>query len=128
MSYLVYILKSEKYSYVGMTNHFMRRFLQHNGVLKGGAKYTTRRGKDWYPVCIIDGFETMKEACQCEWAIKHHKKKYGCHNRVLNLEHLWKRGHWTSKSPLIQDQTLTIYIDSEYKSLVTMDTHELYWK
>ena len=128
MSYLVYILKSDKYSYVGMTNNFMRRFLQHNGILKGGAKYTTRRGKDWYPICIIDGFETMKEACQCEWAIKHHKKKYGCHNRVLNLEYLWKRGHWTSKSPLIQDQTLTIYIDSEYKSLVSMDTHELYWK
>ena len=128
MSYLVYILKSDNYSYVGMTNNFMRRFLQHNGILKGGAKYTTRRSQDWYPVCIIDGFETMKEACQCEWAIKHHKKKYGCHNRVLNLEYLWKRGHWTSKSPLIQNQDLTIYIDSEYKSLLTMDTHELYWK
>ena len=128
MSYLVYILKSDNYSYVGMTNNFMRRFLQHNGILKGGAKYTTRRGQDWYPVCIIDGFETMKEACQCEWSIKHHKKKYGCHNRVLNLEHLWKRGHWTSKSPLIQNQTLTIYIDSEYKSLLTMNTRELYWK
>jgi len=128
MSYLVYILKSDKYSYVGMTNNFMRRFLQHNGILKGGAKYTTRRGQDWYPICIIDGFETMKEACQCEWSIKHHKKKYGCHNRVLNLENLWKRGHWTSKSPLIKNQKLTIYIDSEYKSLLTMNTRELYWK
>ena len=98
-----------------MTNNFMRRFLQHNGILKGGAKYTTRRGQDWYPVCIIDGFETMKEACQCEWAIKHHKKKYGCHNRVLNLEHLWKRGHWTSKSPLIQNQDLRIYIDGPFQ-------------
>ena len=128
MSYLVYILKSDKYSYVGMTNNFMRRFLQHNGVLKGGAKYTTSHGQDWYPVCIIDGFETMKEACQCEWAIKHHKKKHGSHNKIVNLQLLWTRGYWTSKSPFIKDQQLTIYIDSEYRELVMMDMKELYWK
>ncbi len=128
MSYLVYILKSDKYSYVGMTNNFMRRFLQHNGVLKGGAKYTTSHGKEWYPVCIIDGFKTMKEACQCEWSIKHHKKRHGAHNKILNLQLLWDRGYWTSKSPFIKEQSLTIYIDSEYKSLLSMDTNELYWK
>ena len=128
MSYLVYILKSDKYSYVGMTNNFMRRFLQHNGVLKGGAKYTTRHGQDWYPVCIIDGFETMKEACQCEWAIKHHKKKHGSYNKIVNLQLLWTRGYWTSKSPFIKDQPLTIYVDSEYRELVMMNTKELYWK
>ena len=42
MTYLVYILKSDKYSYVGMTNDFLRRFRQHNGELKGGAKYTSK--------------------------------------------------------------------------------------
>ena len=55
MSYLVYILKSDQYSYVGMTNDFLKRFRQHNQEIKGGAKYTSRR-QGWYPVCIIDGF------------------------------------------------------------------------
>ena len=37
--YLVYILKSDNYSYVGMTNDFFHRFRQHNGDLK---KFTTK--------------------------------------------------------------------------------------
>ena len=76
MSYLVYILKSDHYSYVGMTNDFLKRFRQHNQEIKGGAKYTSRR-EGWYPVCIIDGFQTMKEAMQCEWAVKHSKHLRG---------------------------------------------------
>ena len=63
-NYLVYILKSDKYSYVGMTNDFFKRWRQHNQEIKGGAKYTSKR-EEWYPVCIVDGFKTMKEAMQC---------------------------------------------------------------
>ena len=40
--YLVYILKSDNLSYVGMTNDFFRRFRQHNQEIKGGAKYTKK--------------------------------------------------------------------------------------
>ena len=125
--YLVYILKSENYSYIGMTNDFFRRWKQHNRILKGGAKYTSKR-EFWSPVCIIDGFLSMKEACQCEWSIKHHKKQYGCQGRISNLQHLWDRGYWTSKSPQLKDQLLTIYVDSEYKDILYMETKELYWK
>ena len=70
--YLVYILKSDNLSYVGMTNDFFRRFRQHNQEIKGGAKYTKKRAS-WYPICIIDGFLTMKEAMQCEWRLKRGK-------------------------------------------------------
>ena len=56
-----------------MTNDFFKRWRQHNKEIKGGAKYTSKR-EEWYPICIIDGFETMKEAMQCEWAVKHKKK------------------------------------------------------
>mgnify|MGYP000877320562 CR=1 FL=1 len=127
MNYLVYILKSENHTYIGMTNDFFRRWKQHNKILKGGAKATSRR-ENWSPICIIDGFLTLKEACQCEWAIKHHKKRHGAHNKILNLQLLWDRGYWTSKSPFVKEQSLTIYIDSEYKESVSMDTNELYWK
>ena len=52
--YLVYLLKCEKYSYVGMTNNIFKRIRQHNGEIKGGARYTSKRDQ-WYPVMIIDG-------------------------------------------------------------------------
>ena len=40
--YLVYILKSQNKSYIGMTNDFFKRWKQHNKLLKGGAKYTSK--------------------------------------------------------------------------------------
>ena len=129
MSYLVYILKSDNYSYVGMTNDFFRRWRQHNKEIKGGAKCTSRRDV-WYPICIIDGFQTMNEAMQCEWSLKHYmKKKFkGPRGRILRLTKLLERGIWTSKSPLIHGQDLTIYIDDDYKQLLSCETRELYWK
>ena len=68
--YLVYILKSDNNSYVGMTNNFLKRIRQHNKEIKGGAKYTSKYN-NWYPVCIIDGFKDKSSACQCEWRLKH---------------------------------------------------------
>ena len=59
--YLVYILKCDNLTYIGMTNDFFRRWQQHNQILSGGAKYT-KKGCEWYPICIIDGFMTMSEA------------------------------------------------------------------
>jgi len=130
--FLVYILKSDNYSYVGMTNDFFKRWRQHNKEIKGGAKCTSRRD-NWYPICIIDGFTTMVEAMQCEWSLKHYlKKKFkGPKGRIQRLSSLLDRGIWTSKSPKIKDQDLTIYIDDESKHLVTYDEikiKELYWK
>ena len=130
--FLVYILKSDKFSYVGMTNDFLKRYRQHNKEIKGGAKCTSRR-EGWYPICIIDGFPTMVEAMQCEWSLKHYlKKKFkGPKGRILRLSCLLERGIWTSKSPFIKDQDLTIYIDDEYKGNLSNDifeTRELYWK
>ena len=40
--YLVYIIQSNNRSYIGMTNNFLRRWMQHNKMLKGGAKYTSQ--------------------------------------------------------------------------------------
>jgi putative endonuclease len=130
--YVVYILQSDNYSYVGMTNNFLNRIRQHNKEIKGGAKYTSSR-ENWYPICIIDGFPSMKEACQCEWSLKHYmKKKYkGPKGRINRLSALLTRGIWTSKSPLISEQNLTIYIDDEYKHLLICEdkeVKELYWR
>jgi len=130
--YLVYILRSDNYSYVGMTNDFFRRWRQHNQEIQGGAKCTSRRC-EWYPICIIDGFQTMKEAMQCEWSLKHYlKKKFkGPKGRIQRLSALFQRGIWTSKSPFINQQNLTIYIDEEFTQFLSnsiFPIKELYWK
>ena len=127
--YLVYILRSDNLSYVGMTNDFTRRFRQHNQEIKGGAKYTKKRSS-WYPICIIDGFLTMKEAMQCEWRVK--RGKGGPQGRINYLfDYMENNEKWTSKSPLISEQTLQIYLDNEFIKNNNDDSYaikELYWK
>ena len=132
--YLVYIIISENgLSYVGMTNNFYRRWLQHNQILSGGARYT-KRGKEWHPICIIDGFQNKVEAMQCEWKVKSRKNKLsrkykGGLGRIKYLNLLLLDKTWTSKSPNIKGQNLNIYVDDDYKQHIhNMNTKELYWK
>jgi hypothetical protein len=116
-----------------MTNDFFRRFRQHNKEIKGGAKYTSKR-TDWYPICIIDGFDTMVEAMQCEWRVKKSGLLRGPDGRVKHLSNMLKKEKWTSKSPVIKEQNLTIYIDDAFKPYLTTSSSndikvkELYWK
>ena len=132
--YLVYILSTHNSNlyYVGMTNNFLRRWLQHNQILSGGAKFT-KKSNGWYPICIIDGFNNKSEAMQCEWKLKNRryklsKKLKGDIGRITYLNLLLLDEKWTSKSPNIVSQKLTIYIDDEYKHLLTHPSKELYWK
>ena len=126
--YLVYLLKCDNLTYIGMTNDFFRRWRQHIGDLKGGARYTKKKS-DWYPILIIDGFETMKEAMQCEWKLKHNKKFRGSHKRIKYANMMIQNEKWTSKSPKIKDQNLQVYIDNDYKNIFKdYPTQELYWK
>ena len=122
--YLVYIIQSEdNRSYIGMTNDFFKRWKQHNCILKGGAKYTSKH-KNWTPICIVDGFKTKSEAMQCEWKLK---RVSGYYKRVLNLSNLLKYSkQWTTKSPLIQSQNLTVYCLNKYKKLFS-HSKELHW-
>ena len=130
--YLVYILKSDNLSYVGMTNDFLHRWKQHNGLLKGGAKYTSRK-QNWSPVCIIDGFSNKQEAMQCEWKIKNRRcrisrKLKGAEGRIRYLDYLLNNTiKWTSRSPEIKNQQLTIFINPEYQHLLQFPSEELYW-
>jgi predicted GIY-YIG superfamily endonuclease len=124
--YLVYLLKCENYSYVGMTNDIFKRLRQHNGEIKGGARYTSKR-KGWYPVIIIDGFQDMKSAMQCEWRLKRGKK--GVIGRIKYLNDFLKNHEcWTSKSDKIKDQNLTYYLDKDYVNIFDYPNKELYMK
>ena len=124
--YLVYILKSDNLSYVGMTNDFFKRFRQHNQELKGGARYTKKKNY-WYPVLIIDGFTDMKSAMQCEWRVK--RGKGGPSGRIQYLsDYLINNEKWTSKSDSFQNQNLIYYLDDDFKNLFNHESNELYWK
>ena len=83
--FLVYLIKNENKTYIGYTNDFLKRWMQHNGYLSGGAKYTTRNKGLWQPICIIDGFECKKEAMRCEWRLK---RARGYINRIKWINHL----------------------------------------
>ena len=112
--YLVYILQSGNYSYIGMTNDFFKRWKQHNKILKGGAKYTSKYN-NWNPICIVDGFKNKSEAMQCEWKLKRVK---GYHKRIKNLSMILKNEKkWTKNSPNISNQNLKIYVIDKYKFL-----------
>tara|TARA_B100000575_G_C22852235_1_gene498584 strand:- start:350 stop:679 length:330 start_codon:yes stop_codon:yes gene_type:complete len=108
-----------------MTNDFFRRWKQHNRILKGGARYTSKR-EYWTPVCIIDGFKTKCEAMQCEWKLKRVK---GVYNRISNLVKILNNDKkWTKNSPLIKNQKLNIYTIDSYRFLFNnIKTRELVW-
>lgn len=128
MTYLVYLITCDNLYYIGMTNNFTRRIQQHNGILKGGAKFTKKR-RDWNPILMINGFKNKQEAMQCEWALKRRNKNNisGISGRFIQLQYLWNQNQWTSKSPLVSDQTIDIYVEKKYKHLLTIDTQDLYW-
>ena len=152
--YLVYLLKCDNFSYVGMTNDIFKRLRQHNGEIKGGAKYTSKR-KEWYPVMIIDGFQNMKSAMQCEWRLKHfaigHGSVRGAKGKLKYLsKYLYEENiikgfdvqnnpiieyrKWTSKcEKSIKEQNLTFYLDNDYLKFFNEYPHkyknkELYMK
>ncbi|MBI2026172.1 MAG: GIY-YIG nuclease family protein [Candidatus Levybacteria bacterium] len=73
MDYFVYIFKcSDGSFYTGITSDIEKRLKQHNGLLKGGAKYT--RGKGPVVLKHFEKFETRGQALKREAEIKKLKK------------------------------------------------------
>ena len=128
MLFLVYLLKNGNKSYIGYTNDFFRRWQQHNCILSGGAKYTTRnKGLDqWEPICIIDGFTDKKEAMRCEWKLK---RKKGYLNRIKNINYIFNNNiKFTNKGSNIDSLNLKIYTKKEYYEYFdNLELKELYW-
>lgn len=92
--YFVYILSSttRRRTYVGVTCDLTRRLKQHNGILKGGAKYTTV-GRPWKMICYVTGFPTKRTAYQFEWRMHNPPKNLrgrGVNGRMNCLYGLFK--------------------------------------
>jgi len=106
MVHFVYILKEidGKRTYVGYTTNLERRLRQHNGEIKGGAKYT--RGRQWEYWGYLQGFPDNIHALQCEWKIKH----CGIRDRKKAVSHVLELERMTSNSTILnKDMDLKIF-------------------
>jgi len=114
----VYLLASttSRRTYVGYTCNLERRLRQHNGEIKGGAKYT-RYGRPWKMICYVDGFPDNTTALQFEWRMHHPPKYlrpkkrrggYGIEGRVKCLEGILKLDQFTKKSIPTKELDLNI--------------------
>lgn len=104
-----YIIANNGCTYAGVSPDPTRRLRQHNGEIKGGAKYTTSKGKGWRHLCLIEGFNKI-QALQFEWAVKHYPPRDagGIINRLKKLICVLNKQKWTSKSPDASTVPLTI--------------------
>lgn len=80
--YILYDKTSHR-TYVGYTTEPTRRLKQHNGNIKGGAKYT-QTGIWEYLVIIASPQFTHNTALSFEWHVKH-IKQYGINGRIISL-------------------------------------------
>ena len=62
-------------TYIGATVNIDKRLQQHNGLLRGGARATSRRPGQWHRICYVEGFEHWKQALSFEWHWKHFSRK-----------------------------------------------------
>ena len=62
--------------YVGCTNDVPRRFLQHQGLLPGGA-HCTASHRPWKLAAVFGSYANRSEALRAEYALKHGKRGKG---------------------------------------------------
>lgn len=63
-------------TYNGYTTDINRRIRQHNGELKGGAKYTSQHVGVWFVVLTISSHDfTKKSALSFEWHVRYPTNK-----------------------------------------------------
>jgi predicted GIY-YIG superfamily endonuclease len=94
----VYVIQSQGippgkkvgFTYVGATNNPVRRLRQHNNLLPGGARFTSR-WRPWIPRALYGPYKYKKQALKAEYALKHGKRGEGrCHWSCLDSS--WCRG------------------------------------
>lgn len=78
--FLCYVIALENTDcvYTGQTNNWTRRFRQHKGKIKGGARYTRRSKTNkrktkagcWKPLFHVCGFDRLRHVLQFEIAMK----------------------------------------------------------
>ena len=123
--WVFYIIENAGRTYAGVSPTPERRLRQHNGEIKGGAKYTTGSGPGWIHKCIVKGFQTKIQALQFEWAVKHEAPRNtgGIDARMKKLARVLLKERWTSKSPLSATVSLTVHTDEPHMKTVELPSN-----
>lgn len=83
MMWSVYLIATEKRTYVGCTTDPMRRLRQHNREIRGGARATKHGAGQWQFVIYVTGFPNRSSACRWEAIVK--KRARGLKQRLNAL-------------------------------------------
>ena len=129
-NYIIFNILSPK-TYIGSTVNITRRFRQHNGEIKGGAKYT--KGGKWIPYMVLADLEhTKNTALSYEWHLKNVSKKCKGNSKIkrkiglekfLNLKinklskqytHiLFINNKFKNLTPIVSSQIIIFYLNSD---------------
>ena len=114
--WVFYLIENNGCTYAGVSPDPVRRLRQHNGEIKGGAKYTTSKGPGWSHICIVHGFHNKIQAMQFEWAVKHEPPRNlgGPTARIEKMKSVMQKERWTSKSPLSCEIALKVEYLNDY--------------
>ena len=88
--YYCYILcslnpKYKNQTYIGFTDEPLHRIRQHNGIIKGGAKFTSKR-KPWKLMLVVSNFPNKVLALKFEWAWQNPFKSTFTSEALKNVE------------------------------------------
>lgn len=124
--------QNQRFTYCGMSNNVTRRLRQHNGEIKGGARYTSQVHKGvWTPMFHVTGFQSRRQVAQFEWAMKKRKSKRrvcaGREGRVQQLEYLLGLGRLNAEYQFRGMLRVVCFMkQSEYMRLSGMRSLEVF--
>ena len=125
--YVCYCIVSEEThkTYVGITNNLERRLRQHNGEIKGGAKYTTKTNGAWTLSMLLGPVPTQQHALHLEWHWKHMppRKLTGLKGRQVKLLTLVRNKIKWPLQLYVKNDWPELYTDLP-KHVTRVDTHE----
>ena len=83
-----YLLQSESSTsktYFGYTVDPSKRINQHNGMIQGGASYTSK-SRPWKFIAVVHGFKSESDGLKFEWALQHPKKSKLFRNALVGSD------------------------------------------
>ncbi len=118
MSWWVYVIQSDAprvgkrgqplpgFYYVGSTTDPARRLQQHNGLRKGGGRYTAKH-RPWWMRAIYGPYANRSEAFKAEMALKRGKRSVA-RTQWTPADSKWCRGLGTADPRVAEINRLTI--------------------
>lgn len=112
-----YIIFDQYKTYVGSTVNLNRRIRQHNGEIKGGAKYT--RGGSWTYYVVIYNLENDKITCLSEeWHIKWMTGKVRDAKSTYDRRKKAIEKYYPTRPNNVKPFSYILFVNKQYKHLV----------